>query len=68
MKDFEDFRKTIDQATLNIWSEQIHNEVEESLKCIKESDPEQYFFAFPQSFSLKVTMRLLEAYHNWLNQ
>ncbi|MCI9484979.1 MAG: hypothetical protein HFH27_11075 [Clostridiaceae bacterium] len=68
MKSFEEFRKSIDQDTLNIWSDEIHKEVEESLKDIKESDPDQYFFAFPQTFSFKVSMRLLEAYHNWLNQ
>lgn len=68
MKSFEEFRRTIDQNTLNVWSEQIHREVEESLKDIKSTDPERYYYAFPQSFSLRVSMRLLEAYHNWLNQ
>lgn len=68
MKDFKEFQKSISQEVLERWSEEVCNELAPKFEAMRESEPEKYFFAYPQSFSLKISMRMLEAYHNWLNQ
>lgn len=68
MKDFEEFQKSISKEVLDRWSEDVYNELAPKFEAMRENDPDRYFFAYPQSFSFKVSMRMLEAYHNWLNQ
>lgn len=68
MKDFQEFRDSITQETLDEWSEEIYNELAPKFEDMRENDPDKYFSAYPQSFSLKVSMRMLEAYHSWLHQ
>lgn len=68
MKAFKEFQESISQETLDKWSEDIYDELAPKFEDMRKNDPEKYFFAYPQSFSLKVSMKMLEAYHNWLNQ
>lgn len=68
MKDFDEFRSSITQEILDRWSEEAYNELTPKFEDMRKSDPDKYFFAYPQSFALKMSMRMLEAYHNWLHQ
>jgi hypothetical protein len=68
MKDFNAFKESITQEILNKWSEEVYDEIAPAFEALRESDPEKYFVAYPQSFALKISMRMLEAYHNWLHQ
>lgn len=68
MKDFNAFKESITQETLNQWSEEVYDELASTFEVLRETDPDKYFVSYPQSFALKVSMRMLEAYHNWLNQ
>ena len=68
MKDFNAFKESITQETLNQWSEEVYDELASTFEVLCETDPDKYFVSYPQSFALKVSMRMLEAYHNWLHQ
>lgn len=68
MKDFSAFKESITQETLSQWSEEVCGELAPKFESMRENEPEKYFFSYPQSFALKMSLQMLEAYHNWLNE
>ncbi|UFH63890.1 hypothetical protein [Clostridium cadaveris] len=60
MKNFSDFKSTISQEDLL----KISNEITDNLNKI---EPQLDVIEYNRSFNLSLTMRLLEKYHNWLN-
>lgn len=66
MRDFQEFRRTIDDATLERWHEEIHCALIARLDDQFEDDPEAWSRAYTQSYAFQASMRLLEAYHAWL--
>lgn len=69
MKDFDDFRKTLNQETIERWGEEVQREVVETVQPqLEQLDPLEQLTIRSNAFNFRVTMRLLEAYHDWLNQ
>ncbi len=66
MKDFREFRKTIDDATLEKWHQEIHNALVKKLDTLFKDNPDDWARAYTQSYAFQTSMRLLEAYHAWL--
>lgn len=60
MKNFSDFKSTISQEDLL----KISNEITDNLNKI---EPQLNVIEYNHSFNFSLTMRLLEKYHNWLN-
>lgn len=68
MKDFQEFKKTITTEMLDKWNTEICSKLDANLEYIRESEPTKYRLSYDRSYSLKMTTKLLEAYHFWLNQ
>lgn len=68
MKNFNAFKESLTQEIVNQWGEEVYDELTPKFESIRERDPNKYFIAYPQSFAMKISMRMLEAYHNWLHQ
>ena len=66
MKDFQEFRKTIDSATLEKWNQEIRETLISKLDKELNDDPFAWEQAYTQSYAFQTSMRLLEAYHTWL--
>lgn len=63
MKDFTDFKDTISQDVLDGWTAEIMEKVEPQLAGL---DSAEQLVRRSRSVNFNLTMRLLEAYHNWL--
>lgn len=68
MKDFQEFRKTIDDATLEKWHREIHDALIVKLDEQFRDDPVAWNRSYTQSYAFQTSIRMLDAYHNWLNQ
>lgn len=66
MKDFQEFRKTIDEVTLEKWHQEIQEALIPKLDNLFKDDPHAWGQAHTQSHAFQISMRLLEAYHAWL--
>lgn len=66
MKDFQEFRQTIDDATIAKWTKEIQDEI---VPVIDEKIPDNSIAAnvlYTQMYTQRITMHMLEAYHTWL--
>lgn len=68
MKDFQEFKKTIDKSVLEKWSAEIHDELIPLVDEKCKDDPYAWNIMYTQSHALRTSMRLLEAYHAWLSE
>lgn len=65
-KDFSDFIKYTKTLNMQEIQDSIINELNEHAKENNIPD-DQFFIWHMRSFSCKLTMKMLEEYHNWLN-
>lgn len=67
-KDFCDFRNSLSQETVAKWDEEIKKQLDKKMGSDYGDNPAEWKFIYEQSFSVQMTMRILETYHNWLQQ
>ncbi len=65
VKDFANFKDTISQDVLDRWTDEILEKIEPQLAGL---DSLEQIVRRSRSVNFGLTMRLLEAYHNWLGQ
>lgn len=68
MKEFLEFRKTISEDLLKQWDDEIMSDLIPKLDETYKEDPVSWQTVFSKSYSFQTSIRLLEAYHQWLNK
>lgn len=67
MKDFQEFRQTIDDATIAKWTKEIQDEIVPIVDDKIKDNEVAASLAYTQMYAQRITMRMLEAYHVWLD-
>lgn len=67
MKNFEDFQTTIAHPQLKEWQKEVIETLNEKMNIDDYDDPFEYQVIFDRSYHARMMLKMLEAYHNWLN-
>lgn len=68
MKDFKIFKASISDDVLTKWDKEIRSTLIPKIDKELKDDPIGWQTALTQSYAFNMSMRLLEAYHAWLNE